>query len=120
MKPAASNSFTKSLLLIPSNFIRPIPTKSKTWKYLCLISILIENQTNDLKNTLSVTLETLDATKIIQQGDSSKSEKGAYSGKNDSKAKKEILQSEQQSNTLSEESKMPLKPLSKNQQYNRI
>jgi hypothetical protein len=80
--------------------------------------IHLENQTNDLKNTLSVTLEALDATKIIQQGDSSKSEKGAYSGKNDSKAKKEIIQSEQQSNTLSEESKMPLKPLSKNKQYN--
>ena len=31
--------------------------------------IHLENQTNDLKNTLSVTLEALDATKIIQQGD---------------------------------------------------
>jgi hypothetical protein len=81
--------------------------------------IHLENQTNDLKNTLSVTLEALDATKIIQKGDStSKSEKGAYSGENDSKARKEIIQSEQQSNTLSEASKMSLKPLSKNQQYN--
>ena len=81
--------------------------------------IHLENQTNDLKNTLSVTLEALDATKIIQQGDyTSKSEKDAYSGENDSKARKKIIQSEQQPNTLSEASKMPLKPLSKNQQYN--
>jgi len=52
--------------------------------------IHLENQTNDLKNTLSVTLEALDTTKTIQQGDS-KSEKGASSGENDSKARKEII-----------------------------
>ena len=47
-----------------------------------------------------------------------KSEKGAYSGENDSKFRKEIIQSEQQSNTLSETSKMPLNQLLKNQQNN--
>jgi len=81
--------------------------------------IHLENQTNDLKNTLSVTLEALDATKIIQQGDStSKSEKGAYSGENDSKARKEIIQSEQQSKSFSEASKVLPDAVSHSQQYN--
>ena len=56
------------------------------------------------------------ATKSIQQGDStSKSEKGAYLSKNDSKANSEVRED---LNVLSADKISPLKPLSNSQQYN--
>jgi len=67
------------------------------------------------KYALSATLQSPNATKIIQQSDYTlKSEKRAYSGENDTNARKEIIQFEHQSAA----SKTPLKQFSASQQYN--
>ena len=71
------------------------------------------------KYALSRTLRAPDDTKITQQGDSLKSEKGAYSGENDSKVNSEVREGGRlDSNLLSEASKRPLKQSLKTEQYN--
>ena len=75
---------------------------------------LEQNQILDLKYARRGTLESLEATKSIQQGDStSKSEKGAYFDGNDPKRSSELREVDKlDSNMLSKASKSPFKTLS--------
>jgi len=94
----------------------------------------LHNQVNSLQDRIRVLETTLENSKYAlsrtridektpftsQQGNSTlKDKKSSYLTQNDREVRKEkILQSEQQSNVLSEASKSPLKTLTETQQYN--